>query len=95
MTSSIFEVDSCPVVAGPLFYYAVAPAILPRMSQAMRMLLAEGLITRVQLEQATRDQAQRGGTIDYHLVAGGLITETESAVDIESLISKFAFGSAE
>lgn len=26
--------------------------------------------------------------------AGGLITETESAVDIESLISKFAFGSA-
>ena len=27
--------------------------------------------------------------------AGGMITETESAVDIESLISKFAFGSAE
>lgn len=29
------------------------------------------------------------------LAPGGLITETESAVDIESLISKFAFGSAE
>ncbi len=28
------------------------------------------------------------------LAAGGLLTETESAVDIESLISKFAFGSA-
>ncbi|WP_163339711.1 outer membrane lipid asymmetry maintenance protein MlaD [Desulfopila sp. IMCC35008] len=28
------------------------------------------------------------------LAAGELITETESAVDIESLISKFAFGSA-
>ncbi len=29
------------------------------------------------------------------LKAGEMITETESAVDIESLISKFAFGSAE
>lgn len=29
------------------------------------------------------------------LKPGGLIVETESAVDIESLISKFAFGSAE
>jgi len=28
------------------------------------------------------------------LPEGGLLTETESAVDIESLISKFAFGSA-
>jgi phospholipid/cholesterol/gamma-HCH transport system substrate-binding protein len=28
------------------------------------------------------------------LAAGGLLTETESAIDIESLISKFAFGSA-
>lgn len=29
------------------------------------------------------------------LAAGEMITETESAIDIESLISKFAFGSAE
>jgi len=28
------------------------------------------------------------------LAEGGLLTETESAIDIESLISKFAFGSA-
>ena len=28
------------------------------------------------------------------LAEGGLVTETESAIDIESLISKFAFGSA-
>lgn len=31
---------------------------------------------------------------DEILAEGGVLTETESAVDIESLISKFAFGSA-
>ena len=39
-------------------------------------------------------QISLGGD-DELLAAGGMITETESAVDIESLISKFAFGSAE
>ena len=38
-------------------------------------------------------QISLGGSPDI-LKAGGKITETESAVDVESLISKFAFGSA-
>ncbi len=39
-------------------------------------------------------QISLGGDEQF-LDTGGMITETESAVDIESLISKFAFGSAE
>ncbi len=39
-------------------------------------------------------QVSLGGDAQL-LKAGEMITETESAVDIESLISKFAFGSAE
>lgn len=35
------------------------------------------------------------GGDDEIIGVGGVITETESALDIESLISKFAFGSAE
>ncbi|HSO08507.1 MAG TPA: outer membrane lipid asymmetry maintenance protein MlaD [Desulfoprunum sp.] len=38
-------------------------------------------------------QLSLGGD-DEILAEGGLLTETESAIDIESLISKFAFGSA-
>lgn len=38
-------------------------------------------------------QLSLGGAEEI-LAEGGLITETESAIDIESLISKFAFGSA-
>ena len=38
-------------------------------------------------------QISLGGSPDI-LKAGGKITETESAVDVESLISKFAFGSS-
>ena len=38
-------------------------------------------------------QLSLGGDQDV-LAEGGVITETESAIDIESLISKFAFGSA-
>ncbi|MBB5348900.1 outer membrane lipid asymmetry maintenance protein MlaD [Desulfoprunum benzoelyticum] len=38
-------------------------------------------------------QLSLGGD-DEILSEGGLLTETESAIDIESLISKFAFGSA-
>ncbi len=39
-------------------------------------------------------QISLGGDEEY-LNAGGVLTDTESTVDIESLISKFAFGSAE
>ena len=39
-------------------------------------------------------QISLGGDGEY-LNAGGVLTDTESTVDIESLISKFAFGSAE
>ncbi len=38
-------------------------------------------------------QISMGGD-DELLIDGGVITETESSLDIESLISKFAFGSA-
>lgn len=39
-------------------------------------------------------QLSPGADLEY-LAAGDTITDTESALDIESLISKFAFGSAE
>ncbi len=39
-------------------------------------------------------QISLGGD-DEFLKPGGVLTDTESSVDIESLISKFAFGSAE
>ena len=35
------------------------------------------------------------GGMDTYLSDGGLITDTESALDIESLISKYAFGDVE
>ena len=43
----------------------------------MRMLLAEGLISRQQLDRATFLQATRGATIDFHLIAAGAITSEE------------------
>jgi hypothetical protein len=47
------------------------------MSQAMRMLLAEGLISRQQLDRATFLQATQGATIDYHLIGAGAITSDQ------------------
>lgn len=40
----------------------------------MRMLLAEGLVSRQQLDRATFLQATRGATIDFHLISAGAIT---------------------
>jgi hypothetical protein len=47
------------------------------MTQALRMLLAENLITFDQLDQATALSAARGGTVDFHLVQLGAIEEEQ------------------
>jgi hypothetical protein len=47
------------------------------MTQALRMLLAENLITFDQLDQATALSAARGGPVDLHLVQLGAIEEEQ------------------
>jgi len=47
------------------------------MSQAMRMLLAEGLVSKQQLDRATFTQATHGATIDYHLIASGALSSEQ------------------
>jgi len=49
------------------------------MTQAMRMLLAEGLITRDELEKALTLKAARGGSASRHLVGEGAIGSEELA----------------
>jgi hypothetical protein len=49
------------------------------MSQAVRMLLGEGRITREQYERAVALEARHGETLTYHLVAGGVIAADELA----------------
>ncbi|MDD5307122.1 MAG: hypothetical protein PHU25_07355 [Deltaproteobacteria bacterium] len=49
------------------------------MSQAVRMLLGEGRITREQYERAVTLEARHGETLTYHLVAGGAIGADELA----------------
>jgi hypothetical protein len=60
-----------------LFSIQRRPDILPAMSQAARMLVAEGLISREQLDRATMLQATQGGTIDSHLIAAGALTSEQ------------------
>jgi hypothetical protein len=47
------------------------------MTQAMRMLLAEGLISRDELERALTLKAARGGTASRYLVEAGVISSEE------------------
>jgi hypothetical protein len=49
------------------------------MTQALRMLLAENLISFDQLDHATALSASRGGTVDFHLVRLGALTEEQLA----------------
>jgi hypothetical protein len=50
------------------------------MTQAMRMLLAEGLISRDALERALTLKAAHGGTASFHLVEAGAIGADELAL---------------
>ena len=45
------------------------------MSRAGRLLLAEGLVSQSQLEEAARHQSLEGGTIGLHLVRAGVVRE--------------------
>lgn len=45
------------------------------MSRAGRLLLAEGLVSQEQLEDAARQQSLKGGTIGLHLVRAGVVRE--------------------
>ncbi len=49
------------------------------MTQAIRMLLAEGLISRDQFDTATLHQASHGGTIGQYLVTEGILPDGELA----------------
>ena len=47
------------------------------MTQAIRMLLAEGIISREQFETATLHQAKNGGTLGGFLVSEGIVDDDE------------------
>jgi type IV pilus assembly protein PilB len=61
-----------------------APAAAAAPERVTDLLVREGLITREQLDKATREHRSNGGSINYHLVKLGFINE----VDLVKVIAR-------